>query len=113
MQKGMMELYKKNKVNPASGCLPILLQIPIFFLALQSDFRHARTAPRPLVWLDPRPVCAGPISILNLFGLLPWDAPEVGSIFFIFSLGVLPILLGISMWLQQKLNPRLPTRRRR
>jgi len=46
-----------------------------------------------------------PSSILNLFGLLPWGTPEVGSIFFIFSLGVLPIILGISMWLQQKLNP--------
>ncbi|MCB2159745.1 MAG: membrane protein insertase YidC, partial [Rhodobacteraceae bacterium] len=46
-----------------------------------------------------------PSSILNLFGLLPWATPEHGSLFFIFSLGVLPILLGISMWFQQKLNP--------
>ena len=58
-----------------------------------------------MVRLDSRPVAPDPSSILNLFGLLPWNTPEAGSIFFIFSLGVLPILLGISMWLQQKLNP--------
>ncbi|MBJ3764457.1 membrane protein insertase YidC [Maribius pontilimi] len=105
LQQGMMELYKKNKVNPASGCLPILLQIPIFFslykvIFVTLELRHAPW----LGWI--RDLSApDPSSILNLFGLLPWGTPEVGSIFFIFSLGVLPILLGISMWLQQKLNP--------
>jgi len=100
-----MELYKKNKVNPASGCLPILLQIPIFFslykvIFVTIELRHAYW----LGWI--RDLSApDPSSILNLFGLLPWSTPEQGSIFFIFSLGVLPILLGISMWLQQKLNP--------
>ncbi len=105
MQKGMMELYKKNKVNPASGCLPILMQIPIFFslykvIFVTLELRHAPW----FGWI--RDLSApDPSSIMNLFGLLPWNTPEVGSIFFIFSLGVLPILLGISMWLQQKLNP--------
>jgi len=105
MQQSMMELYKKNKVNPASGCLPILLQIPIFFslykvIFVTIELRHAYW----LGWI--RDLSApDPSSILNLFGLLPWSTPEQGSIFFIFSLGVLPILLGISMWLQQKLNP--------
>jgi len=108
LQKGMMELYKKNKVNPASGCLPILLQIPIFFslykvIFVTLELRHAPW----LGWI--RDLSApDPSSILNLFGLLPWSTPDPGSIFFILSLGVLPILLGISMWLQQKLNPAPP-----
>ncbi|MFQ6553431.1 membrane protein insertase YidC [Aestuariibius insulae] len=105
LQQGMMKLYKDNKVNPAAGCLPILLQIPIFFslykvIFVTIELRHAPW----FGWI--RDLSApDPSSILNLFGLLPWGTPEVGSIFFLFSLGILPILLGISMWLQQKLNP--------
>ncbi|SEN11508.1 membrane protein insertase YidC [Palleronia pelagia] len=105
LQQGMMELYKKEKVNPASGCLPILLQIPIFFSLYKVIFVTLELRHAPWVgWI--RDLSApDPSSILNLFGLLPWGTPEAGSIFFIFSLGILPILLGISMWLQQKLNP--------
>lgn len=105
LQQEMMQLYKKEKVNPASGCLPILLQIPIFFslykvIFVTIELRHAPW----LGWI--RDLSApDPSSILNLFGLLPYATPEPGSIFSIVSLGVLPILLGISMWLQQKLNP--------
>lgn len=105
VQQGMMKLYKDNKVNPASGCLPILLQIPIFFslykvIFVTIELRHAEW----IGWI--RDLSApDPSSILNLFGLLSFTPPEQGSIFFIFSLGILPILLGISMWLQQKLNP--------
>ncbi|WP_172330270.1 membrane protein insertase YidC [Mangrovicoccus sp. HB161399] len=105
MQQEMMALYKKEKVNPAAGCLPILLQIPIFFslykvIFVTLELRHAAW----IGWI--RDLSApDPSSILNLFGLLPWGVPEAGSIFAILSLGVLPILLGISMWLQQKLNP--------
>jgi YidC/Oxa1 family membrane protein insertase len=105
MQKGMIELYKKNKVNPASGCLPILMQIPIFFslykvIFVTIELRHAEW----IGWI--RDLSApDPSSILNLFGLLPYATPEPTSIFYILSLGVLPIILGISMWLQQKLNP--------
>jgi YidC/Oxa1 family membrane protein insertase len=105
MQQGMMELYKKNKVNPASGCLPVLIQIPIFFslykvIYVTIELYHANW----IGWI--RDLSApDPSSILNLFGLLPWATPEPGSLFFILSLGVLPILLGISMWFQQKLNP--------
>ena len=104
-QKGMVELYKKNKVNPASGCLPLLLQIPIFFSLYKVIFVTIELRHAPWVgWI--RDLSApDPSSILNLFGLLPWDTPDPGSIFFIFSLGILPILLGVSMFLQQKLNP--------
>jgi YidC/Oxa1 family membrane protein insertase len=105
MQQGMMKLYKDNKVNPASGCLPILLQIPIFFSLYKVIFVTIELRHAPWIgWI--RDLSApDPSSILNLFGLLPWGTPDAGSIFFIFSLGVLPILLGISMWMQQKLNP--------
>jgi len=105
MQKGMMELYKTNKVNPASGCLPILLQIPIFFslykvIFVTLELRHAPW----LGWITDLSA-PDPSSILNLFGLLPFVPPDPNSLLAIISLGILPIILGISMWLQQKLNP--------
>ncbi|MBR9842675.1 MAG: membrane protein insertase YidC [Rhodobacteraceae bacterium] len=105
LQQSMMELYKKEKVNPASGCLPILIQIPIFFslykvIFVTLELRHAPW----LGWITDLSA-PDPSSILNLFGLLPFAAPEAGSFLAIISLGILPILLGISMWLQQKLNP--------
>ncbi len=105
VQQAMMELYKKEKVNPASGCLPILLQIPIFFSLYKVIFVTLELRHAPWVgWI--RDLSApDPSSILNLFGLLPYAAPSPESFLAIISLGVLPILLGISMWLQQKLNP--------
>ncbi|MFV0246065.1 MAG: membrane protein insertase YidC [Qingshengfaniella sp.] len=105
MQQGMMELYKREKVNPAAGCLPILMQIPIFFslykvIFVTLELRHAP-------WFGPfRDLSApDPTSIFNLFGALPWAAPEVGSIMATVFVGILPLCLGVSMWLQQKLNP--------
>ncbi|HSF97039.1 MAG TPA: membrane protein insertase YidC, partial [Thermohalobaculum sp.] len=105
MQQEMMGLYKKEKVNPASGCLPILLQIPIFFslykvLFVTIEMRHAPF----IAWIHDLSA-PDPTSIINLFGLLPWGVPEADSLFAIFSIGVFPILMGITMWLQQKLNP--------
>ncbi len=105
MQQGMMKLYKDNKVNPASGCVPILLQIPIFFSLYKVIFVTIELRHAPFFgWI--RDLSApDPSSILNLFGLLPWGVPDPTSLFALVSLGVLPILLGISMFLQQKLNP--------
>ncbi|MGR3469267.1 MAG: membrane protein insertase YidC, partial [Shimia sp.] len=105
MQQGMMELYKKNKVNPAAGCLPILLQIPIFFslykvIFVTLDLRHA-----PFFGPFQDLSAPDPTSIINLFGLLPFNGPEPGTILALVFLGILPLLLGISMWMQQKLNP--------
>ena len=105
MQQATMELYKKEKVNPASGCLPILLQIPIFFSLYKVIFVTLELRHAPWIGWIKDLSAPDPTSILNLFGLLPNATPEPGSIFFILSLGVLPILLGISMWIQQKLNP--------
>ena len=101
----MMELYKKNKVNPASGCLPILLQIPIFFSLYKVIFVTLELRHAPWIGWIKDLSAPDPSSILNLFGLLSFSTPEPGTLFAIVSLGVLPILLGVSMWLQQKLNP--------
>ncbi|MGY6411448.1 MAG: membrane protein insertase YidC [Alkalilacustris sp.] len=105
LQKEMIELYKTKKVNPAAGCLPILLQIPIFFalykvIFVTIDLRHAP-------WFGPFQDLSAPdpTSIINLFGLLPWGAPEAGSILGYVFIGILPILLGVSMFFQMKLNP--------
>ena len=105
LQQSMMELYKKEKVNPAAGCLPILLQIPIFFSLYKVIFVTLELRHAPWVGWITDLSAPDPSSILNLFGLLNYSTPSPDSFFFIFSLGVLPILLGISMWLQQKLNP--------
>jgi YidC/Oxa1 family membrane protein insertase len=108
MQQEVMALYKREKVNPAAGCLPILLQIPIFFSLYKVIFVTIELRHAPFFgWI--RDLSApDPTSILNLFGLLPWAAPSPTSFLALISIGVWPILLGISMWLQQKLNP-MPT----
>ncbi|WBX84753.1 membrane protein insertase YidC [Sphingosinicella microcystinivorans] len=99
LQQEMMELYKTEKVNPLAGCLPILLQIPIFYalyktLFLVIDMRH-----QPFyLWIKDLSA-PDPLTPVNLFGLLPFTPPAF------IGIGVLPILLGITMWLQQKLNP--------
>ena len=105
LQQEMMALYKKEKVNPASGCLPILLQIPIFFSLYKVIFVTLELRHAPWIGWIKDLSAPDPSSILNLFGLLPFTPPDPNSILAIISLGVLPILLGISMWIQQKLNP--------
>ncbi|PZQ49652.1 MAG: membrane protein insertase YidC [Rhodovulum sulfidophilum] len=105
LQQEMMALYKREKVNPAAGCLPILLQIPIFFSLYKVIFVTLELRHAPFFgWIQDLSA-PDPSSILNLFGLLPWAAPAVTSPLHILSIGIWPILLGVSMWLQQKLNP--------
>ncbi|WP_112311959.1 membrane protein insertase YidC [Pseudogemmobacter bohemicus] len=105
LQKEMLQLYRDKKVNPAAGCLPILIQIPIFFSLYKVIFVTIELRHAPFFgWL--RDLSApDPSSLFNLFGALPWDAPVAGSLLHLVFIGVLPILLGITMWLQQKLNP--------
>jgi YidC/Oxa1 family membrane protein insertase len=105
LQQGMMKLYKDNKVNPAAGCLPILLQIPIFFSLYKVIFVTIELRHAPWIGWIKDLSAPDPSSFINLFGLLPYDAPATGSILSLIFIGILPILLGISMWLQQKLNP--------
>ncbi|MEX2519407.1 MAG: membrane protein insertase YidC [Paracoccaceae bacterium] len=105
MQQEMMALYKREKANPAAGCLPIVLQIPIFFslykvLFVTIEMRHAPF----ILWIKDLSA-PDPTSILNLFGLLPFVPPGPESMLHILSIGVFPILMGITMWMQQKLNP--------
>ena len=108
LQKGMMELYKKEKVNPAAGCLPILMQIPIFFSLYKVIFVTIELRHAPFFgWLNDLSM-PDSSTIMNLFGLLPFAGPEPGSILSLVFIGALPILLGITMWLQQKLNPAPP-----
>ncbi|MDJ0893519.1 MAG: membrane protein insertase YidC [Alphaproteobacteria bacterium] len=109
MNEEMMALYKREKVNPASGCFPILIQIPVFFalykvLFVTIEMRHA-----PFFgWIQDLSA-ADPTSIINLFGLIPWWGPEdVPAILQFINLGVWPILMGITMFLQQQLNPPPP-----
>ena len=105
LQQELMALYKKEKVNPVAGCLPILLQIPVFFslykvLFVTIEMRHA-----PFIGWIKDLSAPDPTSYMNLFGLLPFSPPDPASLFSIFSIGVYPILMGVTMWLQQKLNP--------
>ena len=104
-QQEVMALYKTQKVNPAAGCLPMLLQIPIFFALYKVIFVTLELRHAPWVgWI--RDLSApDPSSLLNLFGLLPFAAPAQGTMLHSISLPLLAIVLGISMWLQQKLNP--------
>ena len=105
LQKEMMQLYKDRKVNPAAGCLPILPQIPIFFSLYKVIFVTIELRQAPFFgWLNDLSA-PDSSSLFNLFGLLPWDGPAQGTVLALIFIGVLPIILGISMWLQQKLNP--------
>ena len=99
LQKEMMKLYKVNGVNPASSCFPILIQIPIFFslyklLLLDLGMRHS-----PFIWVWQDLSAKDPLTIFNLFGLLPYSVPSF------LEIGLLPVLMGSSMWLQMKLSP--------
>ncbi|MEE8392884.1 MAG: membrane protein insertase YidC [Rhodospirillales bacterium] len=102
LNQEMMTLYKREKANPASGCLPIVVQIPVFFalykvLFVTIEIRHA-----PLFgWIQDLSV-PDPTSIFNLFGILPFTPPDA------LMIGVWPLIMGISMFLQQKLNPQPP-----
>jgi YidC/Oxa1 family membrane protein insertase len=107
-QQAMMELYKKEKINPLSGCWPILIQIPVFFalytvIFISLDMRHA-----PFFgWIQDL-AAPDPTNIFTLFGLIPWDPtvlPVIGSFL---HLGIWPVIMGITMWVQMKLNPPPP-----
>jgi YidC/Oxa1 family membrane protein insertase len=105
VQQEIMKLYRERKVNPASGCLPILLQIPIFFSLYKVIFVTIELYQVPFfAWIKDLSA-PDPTSILNLFGLLPWTTTDLPQFMTFLSIGVLPILMGISMYLQQKLNP--------
>jgi YidC/Oxa1 family membrane protein insertase len=99
LQQEMLKLYQQEKINPAAGCLPILLQIPVFYalykvLLVAVEMRHQPFA----LWIKDLSA-PDPMTPVNLFGLLPFHPPGF------LAIGVLPILLGVTMWMQFKLNP--------
>ncbi len=101
-QQAMMTLYKKEKVNPMAGCLPIVIQIPVFFslykvLLVSIEMRHA-----PFFGWIKDLSAPDPTTVFNLFGLIPWTPPQY------LMLGALPLVMGISMWVQMRLNPAPP-----
>jgi YidC/Oxa1 family membrane protein insertase len=107
-QQAMMELYKKEKVNPIAGCLPMLIQIPVFFslykvLFVTIDLRHA-----PFFGWIKDLSAQDPLTVFNLFGLIPWDPTVVPVIGPFLHLGPWPLIMGVTMWFQMKLNPPPP-----
>jgi YidC/Oxa1 family membrane protein insertase len=108
LNQELMKLYKKERINPAAGCLPIVLQIPVFFalykvLFVAIEMRHA-----PFFgWIQDLSN-KDPTSVLNLFGLMPWAVPAAGSLFDMANIGIWPLIMGGTMWLQHKLNPAPP-----
>jgi YidC/Oxa1 family membrane protein insertase len=108
MQQAMMEMYKKEKVNPASGCLPIVVQIPVFFslykvLFVTIEMRHA-----PFFGWIKDLSAPDPTSVFNLFGLLPFDPATVPVVGHFLTIGAWPLIMGVTMWVQMKLNPAPP-----
>ena len=102
MQQELMALYKREGANPVAGCLPILVQIPIFFSLYKVLFVTIEMYHAPFYgWIHDLSA-PDPLGILILFGLVPWDVPPILSIV---NIGILPIIMGLTMWLQQKLNP--------
>tara|TARA_Y100000590_G_scaffold460950_1_gene621445 strand:- start:3654 stop:5390 length:1737 start_codon:yes stop_codon:yes gene_type:complete len=102
MQQELMALYKKEGANPIAGCLPIFLQIPIFFSLYKVLFVTIEMYHAPFyLWIHDLSA-PDPLGILTIFGLVPWNIPEFLKLI---NIGILPILMGITMWLQQKLNP--------
>ena len=102
LQQAMMALYKKEKVNPMSGCLPILVQIPVFFAFYKILFVTLEMRHMPFYGWVKDLSDRDPTSVFNLFGLIPWDPPSF------LLIGAWPIIMGITMFIQQKLNPTPP-----
>ena len=107
-QQAMMELYKKEKINPVAGCLPIAIQIPVFFslykvLFITIEMRHA-----PFYgWIHDLSA-PDPTNIFTLFGLIPFDPTMLPLIGSFLHLGIWPAIMGVTMWVQMKLNPTPP-----
>jgi len=107
-QQGLMELYKKEKINPLAGCLPIVVQIPVFFslykvLFVTIEMRHAPFFGWILDLSAPDPT-----NVFNLFGLIPFDPTVVPMVGHFLHLGAWPLIMGVTMWAQMKLNPAPP-----
>ncbi len=104
LQQEMMAFYKREKINPAGGCLPMVVQVPVFFalykvLFVTIEMRHA-----PFIWWIHDLSAPDPTNVFTLFGLIPWDPTHL---FPFLHIGIWPLIMGVTMWLQQKLNPQM------
>ena len=107
-QQAMMELYKKEKINPLSGCWPVLIQVPVFFalytvIFISLEMRHA-----PFFGWIVDLAAPDPTNVFTLFGLIPWNPTALPILGGLLHLGIWPIIMGITMWVQMKLNPPPP-----
>ena len=105
-QQALMELYKQEKINPLAGCLPILVQIPVFFALYKVLFVSIDLRQAPFILWIKDLSAPDPTNLFNLFGLLPFD-PALMSYGYL-HIGVWPLIMGITMWVQMKLNPSPP-----
>ena len=103
-QQEMMELYKRKQINPMAGCLPVLVQIPVFFALYKVIYVTIEMRQAPFFGWIKDLSAPDPTSLFNLFGLLPYAVPNVSFL----QLGIWPIIMGITMWLQMKMNPEPP-----
>jgi YidC/Oxa1 family membrane protein insertase len=102
MQQELMALYKREGANPVAGCLPIMVQIPIFFSLYKVLFVTIEMYHAPFYgWIHDLSA-PDPLGLVTLFGIFPWNFPPLLSFI---NIGILPIIMGFTMWLQQKLNP--------
>ncbi|WP_367193658.1 membrane protein insertase YidC [Amorphus sp. 3PC139-8] len=101
-QQAMMEIYKKEKINPVSGCIPIVIQIPVFFSLYKVIFTTIEMRHAPFFgWIQDLSA-PDPTTVFNLFGLIPWDPPSF------LMIGIWPLIMGFTMWMQMKMNPTPP-----
>ncbi len=105
MQQDMMALYQKEKLNPLAGCLPILIQMPIFYALYKTLFVTIELRHEPFIgWIQDLSA-PDPTTVFNLFGLLPYDPTTLPLLGPFLGIGVLPLLMGAAMWFQMRLNP--------
>jgi YidC/Oxa1 family membrane protein insertase len=105
LQSEMMSMYRAEKVNPASGCLPMLVQIPVFFSLYKVIFVTIEMRHAPFFgWIHDLSA-VDPTNIFTLFGLIPWDPTAISPLL---HMGIWPLIMGCTMFLQQKMNPPPP-----
>ncbi|HTW33318.1 MAG TPA: membrane protein insertase YidC [Rhizomicrobium sp.] len=110
-QQAIMELYRREKINPVSGCLPMLIQIPVFYSLYKVLLGTIEMRQAPFFGWVHDLSAADPTSILNLFGLLPYDPhalPHIVAFLGFLNVGMWPIIMGCTQWFQMKLNPPAP-----
>ncbi len=107
-QQELMELYKREKINPVAGCLPMLIQIPVFFSLYKVLFITIEMRQSPFFGWIKDLSAPDPTNVFNLFGLLPYDPTSLPLIGHFLAIGIWPLIMGVSMFVQMKMNPEPP-----